>query len=320
MDSLEHRVTLADVCAAGCADAALELGSLVGDYIAVEVRENEDFEVAAALFVDELRRGDVNVPLVGHDVGIFLADLLAEVEELAVCGLDDICLCDYRNAALVVAARVVICESCDSVAALGGGHDEVEREVVGNIDAHRADGVCALGVLAEESPVNALLGNLDGAEVRKQIESLSHRNVCALDVRPRIARLRGSGRTLEDNVAALELLEHVVGDSLVRLDAVFDGQSVDDLEFNLACLYFIVEQIFENSCGFLGDDRTDAVAAADADDDLVERLEVDEIALSLYFVRTVALSADESLKFSTAFLTCASVMFIFLSYLCDSLV
>ena len=55
----------------------------------------------------------------------------------------------------------------------------------------RADGVCALGVLAEESPVDALFGNLDGAEVRKQIESLSHRNVCALDVRPRIARSAG---------------------------------------------------------------------------------------------------------------------------------
>lgn len=54
MDSLEHRVTLADVCAAGCADAALELSCLVGDDVAVEVRENEDFEVAAALLVDEL--------------------------------------------------------------------------------------------------------------------------------------------------------------------------------------------------------------------------------------------------------------------------
>ena len=102
VDSLEHRVTLADVCAAGCADAALELSSLVGDYVAVEIRENEYLEVAAALLVDELRRGDVNVPLVGHDVGIFLADLLAEVEKLAVRGLDDICLCDYRNAALLL--------------------------------------------------------------------------------------------------------------------------------------------------------------------------------------------------------------------------
>ena len=46
MDSLEHRVTLADVCAAGRADAALELGSLVGDYIAVEVRKDENLEVA----------------------------------------------------------------------------------------------------------------------------------------------------------------------------------------------------------------------------------------------------------------------------------
>ena len=65
-------------------------------------------------------------------------------------------------------------------------------------------------------------------------------------------------------MAALELFEHVVGDSLVCLDAVFDGQSVDDLELDFARLYFIVEQIFENSCGFLGYNRTDAVAAAAA--------------------------------------------------------
>ena len=44
---------------------------------------------------------------------------------------------------------------------------EVEREGVGDIYAHRAYGICALGVLAEEGPVNALLGNLDGAEIRK---------------------------------------------------------------------------------------------------------------------------------------------------------
>ena len=98
-------------------------------------------------------------------------------------------------------------------------------------------------------------------------------------------------------MAALELLEHVVGDSLVSLDAVFYGQSVNDLELDFVRLNFVVEQIFENSCGFLGYNRAYAVAAADADDYFVERLEVGEIALSLYLVRTVALSADESLEF-----------------------
>ena len=56
MNGLKHRVALADVCAAGSADAALELRRLIGDYIAVEIRENEYLEVAAALLVDELRR------------------------------------------------------------------------------------------------------------------------------------------------------------------------------------------------------------------------------------------------------------------------
>ena len=165
----------------------------------------------------------------------------------------------------------------DAVRALCGGDAEVDGEVVGDIHALASDGVGALGVLTEESPVDALVRNLDRADIREEVESLAHRDVRGLDVRPRIARLRGSGRTLEDNVAALELFEHVVGDSLVRLDAVFDGQSVDDLEFNLARLNFIVEQIFENSCGFLGDDRTDAVAAADADRDDRELIVVDDV-------------------------------------------
>lgn len=49
VNGLKHRVALADVCAAGSADAALEFRRLVGDYIAVEIRENEYLEVAAAL-------------------------------------------------------------------------------------------------------------------------------------------------------------------------------------------------------------------------------------------------------------------------------
>ena len=94
MDSLEHRVTLADVCAAGCADAALELCRLVGDDVAVKVRENEYLEVLAALRVDELSCCDVNIPLIGRNLGIILAYVLAKIEELTVGCLDDIRLGD----------------------------------------------------------------------------------------------------------------------------------------------------------------------------------------------------------------------------------
>ena len=297
MDSLEHRVTLADVCAAGCADAALELGSLVGDDVAVEVREDEDFEVAAALLVDELRRGDVDVPLVGHDVGIFLADLFAEVEKLAVRGLDDICLCDYRNAALVVAARVVICESCDSVAALGGRHDEVEREVVGNIDSHRADGICALGVLAEEGPVDTLFGNLDRTDVCEKIKLFAHRNVRTFDVGPFVTLAWGGCGSLEDDVAGFKLGQHIVGNGLHNLCAVLDGQTVYFLELDLSGLHIVCKEELKHSFGFLGDDRTDSVAAANADYKLIKRVIVDKVLFGLHSFDALELFTDYRLKF-----------------------
>ena len=95
MDSLKHGVFLADVCAARRADAALELGGLVGDYVAVKVGQDEYLEVLAPLGVDEFCGGDVDIPLISRYLGIFLAYLLAEVEEFAVGGLYDVCLLDY---------------------------------------------------------------------------------------------------------------------------------------------------------------------------------------------------------------------------------
>ena len=94
MDSLEHSVLLADVCAAGSTYAALELCSFVGDDIAVKVRENEYLEVLAALRVDELSCRDVNIPLISRNLGIILAYVLAKIEELTVGCLDDIRLGD----------------------------------------------------------------------------------------------------------------------------------------------------------------------------------------------------------------------------------
>ncbi len=92
MNCLKHSVFLADVCAAGSADAAHEFGSLVGDYITVEVRKNEYLEILAALGIDELCGSDVDIPFVGRDFGIFLADILGEIEKFAVGCLYDICL------------------------------------------------------------------------------------------------------------------------------------------------------------------------------------------------------------------------------------
>lgn len=100
MDSLKHSVLLADVCAAGSAYAALELCGFIGDDVAVKVREDEYLEILAAFRVDELGRCDVDVPLVGCDLGIILADILAKVEKLAVGGLDDVSLGEMETLSL----------------------------------------------------------------------------------------------------------------------------------------------------------------------------------------------------------------------------
>ena len=95
MDSLKHGVALAYIGASGSADASLELGGLIGDYIAVEIRKNEHLEVAAAFLVNELCGGDVNIPLVSRDFGVILADFLAQIQKLSVRCLYDVGFRDY---------------------------------------------------------------------------------------------------------------------------------------------------------------------------------------------------------------------------------
>ena len=79
MYGLKHGIALADVSAAGSAYSALELGRLIGDYIAVKVRQNKDLEIPAALLVNQLCGGYVDVPVVGNDLRILLAYGLAEL-------------------------------------------------------------------------------------------------------------------------------------------------------------------------------------------------------------------------------------------------
>ena len=172
---------------------------------------------------------------------------------------------------------VFISKARDAVGALGGGDAEINGEVVGDIDALASDGVAALGVLAEEGPVDALVRNLDRADIREKVERLAHRDVRGLDVRPRIAGARSGGRTLEDNVAALQLFHDVVRNSLHAGDTVLDRETVDDLELHLAGLHLIGEEVFEDVLRRLGDDRSDAVAAADADRDDRELIVVDDV-------------------------------------------
>lgn len=130
MNGLKHGIFFADVCTACRAYAALKLRSFICNNIAVKVRKNKYLEIGTALFVDKLGCCDVYIPLVRGDFGVILAYVFAKVKEFTVGSFDDVCLCDNRNSVFLVSSCIVICELCNSFAALGGGNNKVNRKVV----------------------------------------------------------------------------------------------------------------------------------------------------------------------------------------------
>ena len=71
-------------------------------------------------------------------------------------------------------------------------------------------------------------------------------------------------------MALLELCQYVVGDGLACGYPVFNGEAVDDLKGHLALCHLVLEQMLQDPLGLGSDNRADAVAAADADDNCVE--------------------------------------------------
>ena len=128
MNGFKHGVFVADVCTARSAYAALKLCRLVGYNVAVKVRQNKYLKVCAALFVNKLCCGYVNIPLVGCDFGIVLCNVFAKVKELAVGGFDDVCFCYYRNSVFFVVSCVFICKLCYALCTLGCGNNKVKRK------------------------------------------------------------------------------------------------------------------------------------------------------------------------------------------------
>ena len=67
------------MCIRDSANAALELCGFVRDDIAIQIRQDEYAEVAAALLIDELCREDVDIPFVRGDLWVFFANLFGDV-------------------------------------------------------------------------------------------------------------------------------------------------------------------------------------------------------------------------------------------------
>ena len=84
VDGLKHGEAVADVGAAGGTDTALKLSRLIGDDIAVEIGQHKDLELRTDIGVHQIGGHDVDVPVVGGDIGIIRRHFVAESGEKTV--------------------------------------------------------------------------------------------------------------------------------------------------------------------------------------------------------------------------------------------
>ena len=270
MNRFKHCVFFADIRATRRADAALKFGGFVGNDVAIEVRQEKNLKIATAFFINELCRHNIGIPFVRCDFRIKLRNLVAVLKEVSVRSLYNVCLCDKRNARKAVFAGVIIGETGNSVRALLCRYRKIDGEIVRDVIAERADSIAALGIFSENRPVDALFGDFYGADIRKKVERLAHCNVCRLYIRHSAALLRSCCRTFEDNIALFQLRENVVRNALADLYSVFKRQPFNVYEFDLAACFQVGKDIFKHPFRLCGDNRADAVAAANADFDCFE--------------------------------------------------
>ena len=164
-----------------------------------------------------------------------------------------------------------------------------------------SDCVASLGVLAEEGPIYSLIGHLNGADVCKEVELFSHSHVCAFDIRPRVTGAGRGGRSLEDHMAGLELREHIVGDRFSYRGAVFYGKSVDHLELDLSRCNTVGEKLLENGLRRFCYDRTDSVAAAYADHNLVKLIVIHKVGCRVDSFNALELTFEKVSEFFAGF-------------------
>ena len=98
-------------------------------------------------------------------------------------------------------------------------------------------------------------------------------------------------------MALLQLFHNVGRDCAAEFSTALDGQTVDHAELHLAGLYLVCQQNLQRVLCHAGDHRADAVAAAHADDQLVQLGVINKIVLRLHIHDTLALALYNCLKF-----------------------
>ena len=217
---------------------------------------------------------------------------MGDLREVAVGLFHDVGLRDDGHIVFAVVLGVLESGTADALSAGFGGDFEVEGEFVGDFHAFGTEDVFAFGVLTEEDPVDVLRGNFGWADVRIEVELTTHGDVRALHG----TAGGGGGRALHDDVAGLELSKDVVRDGFSDCETVLDSEAVDIFEFDFAGSDVVLQQEFDQTSGLSCDDRADAVAAAEADDDVVEICEVFLLVVCFHSVFSLELFLEERLE------------------------
>ncbi len=258
VDRLEHGDMLADVRRGREAHRAGDLGGDVREDVAVEVRHHDDVELLRR--VGELRRADVDDPVLLLELRILGADLVEDLVEEAVGELHDVVLGEAGHLAPAVGAGIFERIADDLLGAWPGNELQALEHLVGLpvLDA----GIQVLFVLAHDHDVHLRMPGGDERRVRSagphvgvEPERLAHGDVEALEP----AALGGGDRRLVEHARAPQRLPGAGLDSradALRVDLLAD---LDRLHFELRA------GGLQDAQGRGHDLRADAVAVGDRD-------------------------------------------------------
>lgn len=111
---------------------------------------------------------------------------------------------------------------------------------------------------------------LMGRTLAKEIQFPAESHVGALQVRHVHRLVRSRSRSLEENVALFDLIQHVVRKSLHLCDSVFESQPFDGSHLDLSGSHIICEKFIKHLSGGFHDDRTDAVSVDKSDNNFIQ--------------------------------------------------
>src|ERR1019366_1304762 len=178
-------------------DRSGNLGRHVGQYVAIEIRHNDDVEGCRR--IGQFRRADIDNPVLFFDVRIFGADLVVDLVEETVGHLHDVVLREAGDLLTAILFRVFEGETHNFLATRARNELEalhhVARELV--LDAR----VKVFLVFTHDQHVHAGMFRVDirsvsnaGPDVRVEAEPLARGDVEALVAAP---LRRGDGSFIE---------------------------------------------------------------------------------------------------------------------------